>query len=129
MANEIGVTAKLAYSNPTAGIAINPPAILSPTTINFSITGKNYSQGSMSVPTTSGGTAIPVSNLANVGWAMFVNLDGTNYVEIMSAVSGTVLIQLQPGESALFRFAPTITAPAFIAHTAACEVQWLILEI
>src|ERR1035438_3031681 len=84
--------------------------------------------GSASVPTTSGGTAIPVSALANLGYAMFVNMDPTNYVQLLSAASGTVLIKLLPGDVALFRFDGGITAAALLAHTAACNVQFVILE-
>lgn len=90
--------------------------------------GSRYTQGVMHVPTTAGGTAIPVSSLSNLGYAMFVNLDATNYVDIMSATSGTAFVRLQPGDSALFRFTSTITAPAMLAHTGACDVQFLIME-
>src|SRR5206468_1606170 len=62
----------------------------------FTITGKQYVEGTMSVPTTAGGTAIPVSNLANLGWAIFKNNDATNYVELISAVSGTKFAKLAP---------------------------------
>jgi hypothetical protein len=129
MSQEIAVQANLTYSNPAIGPLGLGPIIFNFAKTFFNITGKNYIFDSMSVPTTSGGTAIPVSGLANVGWAMFWNLDPTNYVDIMTVASGTAFIRLLPGECALFRFTPGITAPAMLAHTAACVVQFLILEI
>jgi hypothetical protein len=96
--------------------------------LSVAMSGSKYEQGIMAVPTTSGGTAIPVSALANLGYAMFVNMDPTNYVQLLSAASGTVLIKLLPGDVALFRFDGGITAPALLAHTAACNVQFVILE-
>jgi hypothetical protein len=92
------------------------------------MTGSKYVQGVMNVPTTPGGTAIPVSALANLGYAMLVNLDTTNYVQVLSAVSGTVVLKLLPGDVALFRFDSGITAPALLAHTGTVNVQYLILE-
>jgi hypothetical protein len=126
MSSEIQVTATLAYTNTAKNIA---QQILGVAGSLFDITGKNFEEGSMAVPTTSGGTVIPVANLSNLGWAMFKNNDPTNYISLLSAVSGTEFCRLMPGEVALFRFDPGITAPAAIAHTAIALLQYLILEI
>ncbi len=126
MATEILVTATLQYTNAAQNIT---PKSLSVLNSLFNITGKNYAEGLMQVPITAGGTAIPVSNLATLGWAYFKNNDPTNYVDILNAVSGTVMIRLMPGEPALFRFAPSVTAPAALAHTAIVGMEFLILEI
>ncbi len=126
MASEIQVTATLIYTNAAQNIAAKT---LSVTGSQFSITGKEYVSGMMSVPTTANGTAIPVSNLASLGWAYFKNNDATNYVDIYNAVSGTLFLRIYPGEVAMFRFTPTVTAPAAIAHTLAVQLEYLILEI
>jgi hypothetical protein len=90
--------------------------------------GTKYESGIFLAPTTAGGAAIPVSSLANLGYAVFVNLDPVNYVELLTAASGTNIITLQPGDVAVFRFGSGIAAPALLAHTDAVEVQYLILE-
>jgi hypothetical protein len=126
MANEITVTASLNYTNSAASIASQTLTIKSPG--KFSITGSDFTQSTMSVPTTAGGTAIPRASLGTPGWAMIKNLDATNYVEILSAVAGTVMIRLNANEVALFRFAQGITAPAAIANTAAVIIEYLFLE-
>lgn len=109
-----------------AGVSVSLPQISSPVAAAWS--GTQYTQNIFVVPTTSGGTAIPLGNLANLGYGVFINLDPTNYIEIMTAVSGTKIIKLLPGDYALFRFDPAVTAPAAISHTATCALQYLILE-
>ena len=127
MSSEITVTAALSYVNVPQNIAqvqlaITPPGI-------FTITGRKFAQGTFNVPTTAGGTAIPIGSLPTLGWAFIKNNDATNYVEILSAVSGTTFIRLQPGEACVFKFAPSITAPAALAHTLASDIEYLFLEI
>jgi hypothetical protein len=90
--------------------------------------GTRYLQGVQTFPITSGGTALNVTGLANIGYCQFVNLDVTNYVQLMTAVSGTVVLRMVAGDAQLFRFDPSITAPAFIAHTASVSIQYLCLE-
>jgi hypothetical protein len=127
MSNPITAQAQLQYNN-SAGINVSMPPT-SFDTANVAITGSHFIQATMSVPTTSGGTAIPVTDLANLGLACFQNLDPTNYIDLLSAASGTAFARLLPGDPPfLFRFNPGITAPAALAHTAACNLQYMILE-
>jgi hypothetical protein len=90
--------------------------------------GSTFAQGVQAIPTTSGGTALNISNLPNVGYCTFQNLDPANYVQILTAVSGTVFARLVAGDSHLFRFDPSVTAPAMIAHTATVSIQYLCLS-
>lgn len=95
------------------------------------LSGSKYSQFVMNVPTTSGGTTIPLSNLSNIGYCEFQNLDVTNYVDVLTAVtgsSGVAFARLLPGDAHLFRFTPAVTAPALLAHTATVNVQLLCIE-
>jgi hypothetical protein len=123
MSLPIQLTAQLALTE--SGVSVQ----LGASGVYVAIAGSKYAQQVMSVPTTSGGTAIPVSSLANVGYALFINLDPTNYCDILTAASGTAFARLLPGDVHLFRFTPAITAPALLAHTAACQVEMLLLEI
>jgi len=129
MANEIQVTLALQYTNAAQSI---PPTLLQIAgTANqslFSISGKNFTDGTKSFPTSAGGTAIPLGGVGTLGWAVIRNLDPTNYVQVLTAVSGTVFLRINAGEAALFRFDQGVTAPAILANTAACVCQWLILE-
>lgn len=126
MANEITVTGLLQYTNAAKSIPSNSLSIS-----NFlsTIVGSNYQRQTQSIPTTAGGTAINLGSVASPGgWIFVKNNDGTNYVQLMSAVSGTVFARLNPGEFALFRLDATVTAPAAISHTGACVIEYLILE-
>lgn len=123
MSQPIQLTASLALTE--TGVAVS----LAVTGLFVALAGSKYVEGIQNVPTTAGGTAIPgLASLANLGYALLVNLDTTNYVEILTAVSGTAFIKLLPGDAALFRFDPGVTAPAALAHTAAVNLQYFIIE-
>jgi hypothetical protein len=124
MANEIQVTGQLSYTNSAKNIA---QKLLQITAALFSISGVNYNAGTATVPTSAG--AIPLGALGSIGWCIFKNNDPTNYVQLKTATGGTIFAQIQPGEVALFRLDPSVTAPAWVAHTATCEVEYLMLEI
>lgn len=99
-----------------------------PGTRTVTPTSSKNSAGVISVPTTSGGVAIPLAGLSVPGYCQVTNLDLTNYIQILTAVSGTAFARLLAGETAVFRFDPALTAPAWIAHTAACNVNLLVVD-
>lgn len=128
MANEINVTASLAYSNTAASIVGKLLALLNKA---FNISGVNLVVATFSVPTVSGGgpAALPgLDALTTVGWGCFVNHDSANYVDLYTAAAGVAFARLLPGECAVFRLPAGMTAPAALAHTAACLIEYLILE-
>lgn len=122
--NEIQIAGTLTYVNATVGIASTTMTV----TKYVDISGTAFSSLIFSVPTTSGGTALPISNLSGVGWLFVKNLDATNYVELYTATSGTAFAKLLPGEIFMGRLAAAITAPAAKANTAAVKIQYLALE-
>lgn len=124
MPGTLSVFASLSFTNTSGGSASQQ---LPKTT--FSTTGDHYQTSVFSVPTTAGGTAIPLGGVVDAGgWAWFQNNDPTNYVDILTAVSGTAFLRLMPGEAMVMRLNPGITAPAALAHTAAVELEYLILD-
>ena len=125
MANEITVVASLTYVNAAIGVASASLGINSPG--KFTISGSKFVENIFSVPTTAGGTALPIGSVGTLGWALLKNLDTVNFVSILNAVSGTKLLRLNPGEVALFRFDQSVTAPAAIADTAAVLLQYMML--
>lgn len=125
MANEILASGSLSYTNVAKGIS-NLSLTEQPS--YFTITGYEAQSSTMNVPTTAGGTAIPLGSVGTIGWCFFKNLDPTNYLDILTAASGTAFLRLLPGEFAICRLTPAITAPAALAHTAATLLQYLILE-
>lgn len=92
----------------------------------FDMTGTPYERRSMSVPTAA--TALPLGDVTTPGWCFIINLDPTNYVEVLISTGLTALIKLKPGEFAVFRFAAAAVAPAVKANTAAVLIDYLLLQ-
>lgn len=72
--------------------------------------------------------ALPLGEVATLGWAFFKNLDETNYLELRSATgSGNDIIKIGPGLSAgPFHFGSDVTAPYAVANTAPCKLEYWI---
>jgi hypothetical protein len=123
MANEITATAVLKVLK--GNVDITRPMISKPFTMN----GTAYGVDTVSVPTTSTGTALVTpSAVGTGGWSYFVNIDTTNYVEVGVQVSGTFypVVKLKAGEFGMFRIAVlTLFARA---NTAAVELEHWIVE-
>jgi hypothetical protein len=124
LSNTVSLQAILQFNLSTAVAA----QAVFPTTA-FPVAGDHFTSSVFTVPTTAGGTAIPLGGVATPGGYLFVkNNDATNYVQLLTAVSGTAFCRLNPGEPAVFRLDAGLTAPAALAHTGACEIQFLLLD-
>ena len=121
MASEITLTAALAFSK--GGVSVD----LSKVAAAFDVAGQRYIKNTQQIGTSE--EAIGIGELASLGYAIFVNRDPTNYLEIRSATgSSNDIIKLKAGEAALFRFGSDISAPYAVANTAACYLEYLIVE-
>jgi hypothetical protein len=71
--------------------------------------------------------ALALGEVTALGWALFINRDETNYLEIRSASgAGNDIIKIKPGKFALFHFGSDVTAPYAVANTAACKLEYWI---
>lgn len=123
--NEITISGSLAIAK--GSLASESLAVSG---LKATLVGKQIVKATQTIPTTAGGTAINIGALGSVGWAFIKNLDITNYVEILNAVSGTPSINIPPGLSAgPFKFATGVTAPAALAHTASVDIEFEIAEL
>lgn len=123
MANTATITASMNFTTPLTDA--DPLAVqdLAETIVN-----SQYQRGSMSVPTTAGGTALPLGGLSGaLGRYLIVNRDPTNYVELLTAVSGTRICKIPPNGPVLGYFTSNITAPAVIAVGGACQIEFILL--
>jgi len=57
-----------------------------------------------------------------------INRDGTNFISIRAATGESDIIRVNAGEFALFRIHADATAPYAIADTAACDLEYWLLE-
>jgi|TARA_R110002110_G_scaffold145775_6_gene335354 hypothetical protein len=78
-----------------------------------------------SIPTSEEAVAT-FGSMTNEGWVYLRNIDATNYVQ-WGFSTGVYGGRLEPGETALFRAEPGFTL-FFLANTAACLVQIIVLE-
>lgn len=120
MANEITVAAFLSF---VKGAFTDT---MQKTATTFDMTGVPYERRTFAVPTTAGGTALPLGDVTTPGYCFIRNTDPTNFITIKPAVAGVDTIKLKPGEFAMFRFAAA--APALLASTAICVVEYLLLQ-
>lgn len=121
--NEITLSGSLAYED-DAGAADS----LEQAEVQATSSGKRYLRAKQNIGTSE--EAIGLGSLATLGWAMFKNLDYTNFLEIrMASGSGNDHIKVPPRKSAgPFHFGSDVSAPYAIANTAACELDYLIVE-
>lgn len=131
MSNEITVNVGLAVNN--------PPLVESwSTSGQFNQTTGVMHPDELSIPTTAGGTAIPIGAVASgsEGVAKFQNLDQTNYCDLGLVVSATFypFARLYPGSNgnggipAEFCFSPGVTIYA-MANTATVKIRELLLQL
>lgn len=121
MANEITVTSQLKVTNGNQDFDKR-----------VSITADQSAAGGPAPAQQNIGTtheAIVISELTNLGWALFRNLDSTNYVEIGVDVAAAFypFVKLLAGESCVVRLSPAI-APYAKANTAAVKLEAYIFE-
>jgi hypothetical protein len=113
MANEITVNVSLGVRNGNLSDSFSPGAL----TFTQAAIGGPY-PGYQTIGTTE--ETIPTTEITTLGWAVFRNLDATNYIRIGFS-TGVYGIRLEPGEVACFRLNPGVTIYA-IADTAACKL-------
>lgn len=125
MANEIQASVALKCTKGTypAGLARNGVNISGR---QFNQSGTNQSTGIASIGFAAH-EAIPITDIGTSGWAYFQNLDLTNFVRIGIDVGATfhAFGKLLPGEFAVI---PLAAAPYAQADTAACDVEYWVIE-
>lgn len=74
--------------------------------------------------------AIPLGEVSSLGWFAAKNLDTTNYVEIRHATGASNdIVKLLPNNGGcMFHWGSDVTAPYWIADTAAVRVQFLLIS-
>ena len=122
MADECTLTAKLEYSDSEdTEVSLLLEDFLS------SVATKKVIRGKVSVGTSE--EAIPLGEATSPGWFMAINRDETNYVEIKTATGGTIFAKMKAGEPCgPIRLGSGAQVPYWIANTAACQVDYLIIQ-
>lgn len=120
MANELTLTGSLSYSDSeSADLTLDLSKIASVTTKIFVWNKQNIGITE---------EAINLGEVSSLGWAIFVNRDATNFIELRTGTGATKFAKLKAGEFCVFRFGSGITAPYAIADTAACQMEYIIIS-
>jgi len=119
MANELTLSASLAFLKGLSAASASQLAQ------QFSVAGVNFTQETQSISHTAV-VALNLGGITTPGYIFIQNLDATNFVKIYDSTGGNACIKLKPLEFALFRCATT--TPSAEADTAACIVQFLMIE-
>lgn len=123
MANEVTVNASLVIKDATS-----PTRALQSGDVSADITTDAQIFQKMSVATAA--TAVPVTGLTTPGWAIFINRDATNYIDLYTdnGANKKHFARLNPSKPALLFLGADCLTPYAKAHTAACIMEFLILD-
>lgn len=129
MASEITISASISYED--SKFSTNS---LSVSDAVFSAATKLPAKFSQNIGTSE--EAINLAGITAPAYAMFVNRDETNYVELKTGTGGTVFAKLRPdtnadgtGGLALLELGSGAQAPYAIANTAACDIDVFIISL
>lgn len=122
MANELTVSGGFVYAKNNVNINESSGSVLVTVTGN----GQNARKG-YSAPTTD--TALPLGSVTTPCWLFIMNNDPTNFVTLKRAVAGATISKLKPGQFCLLPLDPGITAPSTQSDTAACSIDYALLDI
>ena len=117
MADELTVTAGLAYSN--GGVSLSKSAT------DLVTVSANYVVHQIHTVTTIG-EALPLGSVTTPGYCLIKNTDAANFILVGNS-GDTPVIRVEAGELAVFRFSQAIT-PAAIADTANVAIEYYLIS-
>ncbi len=121
MANELRVGGTVYYRDSASEAFLQVPLLeITPATLKF--TRLKQSIGTAE-------EAVQLGEVTAPKWAMFVNRDATNYVELKTGTGGTIVAKLLPGEWAIIPLGSGMQAPYAIANTLACLLDVLVVSL
>lgn len=121
----------------TGSITINKPSVMS-SAFSRAFTGVLRNMGGNfivydTMTVTTSALAIPLGSVTAPHWAFFLNMDPTNYIQLMNGASGAVFSRLLGGSApygdmALVPLDPACV-PYAIANTANCQMEYAIASL
>lgn len=123
MANEVTLNATLQYADAMLSSDALQVSALSATVATTAFARIKQSIGFASAQ------AINLGGITPGGWVMLVNLDTTNFINVLTGSAGVIFAKLLPGEFCLFRMGSGVTAPYAQANTAACLMDALVASL
>ncbi len=118
MANELTLSASIKFAKG------NRSANMSKSGLQLDVTGTNYVSKTQVVGTTA--EALDKGEMTTPGYVLIKNNDTTNFVEVRDGSGGADVVKIRAGGFALFQLATA--TPFVIADTAACEIEYVLIE-
>lgn len=119
MANEITINATLEYAD-----SEGESESLQVTDLLATVSTKKFTKMKQNIGTSE--EAIGLGEIAAPGWALFINRDLTNYIELRVGTGGAKFATLYPGKIALLYLGAGAQVPYAIANTGACQMVYFI---
>lgn len=114
----------------TAANGVWVATVVSPTSFTIPANGtggQSYLSGG--TVTTPAGCAIPLGQVTEPHWACFANLDPANYVQILTAQSGTPFLYYAATEMTVVNLPPTLLTLWALANTSSVYLQYAIWQM
>lgn len=122
MADEIRMTGSLVYDDSESDKV--PLQVLD---FLRTIVTKRYTRMKVSVGIVE--EAVNLGEITAPSYAIFVNRDSTNFIELRVATAAAKFARLDPGGGfAILRLGSGAQAPFAIADTAVCQMEYLVLD-
>jgi len=93
---------------------------------DITMTGDSMTHAVIEVTNSGGEVLVEANELGSAGLVFLKNLDSTNYVTFGTHATDNHTVKLLAGESCLFRAANAVYG---LANTAACNVEYIIIEV
>lgn len=121
MANEITLNASLAYED-----AEGSDVTLSVAELLASVGTLKFVHAKQNIGIAE--EAIGLGEVTSLGWAIFINRDSTNFIELRVGTGSTKFAKIAAGKFCLLFLGSGITAPYAISDNAACQMEYLIIS-
>jgi hypothetical protein len=118
MANELTVSCSLKFAKSGREISKSYSGI------QVTVSGDAWVAGIQNIGTSE--EAIDLGDVGTPGFFIGKNLDATNFLSLRPGTGDDNMVKMKAGEPALFRM--EATAPFAIANTAACDLEYLLIE-
>lgn len=122
MSNELTLNATLAYSDSEGSeVPLDVADLLA------TVSTLKYTKAKQSIGITE--EAINLGEVTAPGWALFINRDAANFIELRVATGGAKFAKLKAGEFAFLRLGSGAQVPFAIADTAPCQLEYFVAMV
>lgn len=122
MSKELTLNATLVYSDSEGSeVPLDVADLLA------TVSTLKYTKAKQSIGITE--EAINLGEVTAPGWALFINRDAANFIELRVGTGGAKFAKLKSGEFAFLRLGSGAQVPFAIADTAPCQLEYFVAMV